>query len=108
LLALLSIVTGRLGSSVDDRYQVLNHLTQQDLTTIDLPTYAEPAKKYLVETFPELAFATVCNKELDKWLAFDKTPDKSQALLMWEAELKMLCPAIKDSYMVAPMKRGGL
>jgi len=52
--AILNITTGRLFTSIDDIYNVLNYLTGEDLTPQQVPTVMEEARDYILSIYPEL------------------------------------------------------
>jgi len=98
--AVLSVTTGRLVCDIGDVYDILNHITGDNLFTHVLPRACRFAEPLILEAFPELK---LCGLEsslasLDRWVAADKTPRKTECAKMWLAELKMMHPEITDAY----------
>lgn len=82
-------------------YEILNHITGDNLFTHVLPRAARFAAPLILEDHPELKPAGACLDSLDRWLASDRTPDKSEGIKMWLAELRMTFPDIKPEYEIA-------
>lgn len=81
MLQLFSILDGRLSTNMDDVYEMLNHITGEDLMTHHLPV----AMSYIKEVNPEW-FKTLENK-----LLFIKAQVQSNTF-------ETLIGAIKDKY----------
>lgn len=52
--AILNITTGRLFTNMDDIYEILNFLTQENLYTHQLTRVADEAESYILTLYPEL------------------------------------------------------
>lgn len=115
LRAILSVTTERLltkpkgerDNGIGDLYEILNHITGDNLFTHVLPRAGRFAKPLIYGQHPELGVAEACLPSLDKWLTkFKSAPERSDrvkgdgsdAVTMWLAELKMLFPNLKDEY----------
>lgn len=79
LATILSITTGRLLCPIDNVYEILNHMTDDNLYTHQLPRAREICGPVLVLRFPfladiiypeELVSINEINAFLDKWTAF--------------------------------------
>lgn len=113
LRVVLSVTTGRLltepkgphNNGIGDLYEILNWITGDNLFTHQLPRAERAAMPWLLKCFPELAPATAALPSLDRWLKLDQTGGQ-EGIEMWLTELRMMFPAIKDSYDVEPMPGG--
>ena len=113
LRAVLTVTTGRLlterkgpnDNGIGDLYDILNHMTRDNLFTHQLGRAAGECKLWLLRWFPELAvFAD--GATLDKWIAADKTGTGQEAIKMWLAEMKVMFPEIRDEYEIEPIPQG--
>lgn len=114
LNVVLTVTTGRLLTSSDrpndngigDLYEILNHMTNDNLFTHQLPRAGKECTPWLLVWFPELKPVLACKDKLDDWLK--KSPTCPQVgIQMWLTELKMLFPDIKDQYEVKQIPKVG-
>lgn len=107
LNTILTVTTGRLlttpkngGNGIEDLYSILEWMTGESPYTHSLPCFAEECKPFLFKTFPELAVFSTNSalKSLDGWISKDRTPDKSEFLRMWFAEMFLMFPNLKKEY----------
>jgi hypothetical protein len=104
LAAVLTITTGRLVSSMDDVYEILNHITGDNLFTHVLPRalrFAAPLLLGEESPLPALVELRACNTCLDKldfWVSKDRTEKKTECVKMWLAELRILFPNLPESF----------
>lgn len=111
LNVILTVTTGRLlttrsgpnDNGISALYEILEWICGEAPYTHALGRFAEEAKPYLYQCFPELACAEASLVSLDRWVAADKTERKTECAKMWFAELHMLFPAIQKEYAIAPM-----
>lgn len=106
LRTVLSVVTGRLlaepkgerDNGIGDLYQFLTWLAMDDVYTMTIPRFMDEYKPVILERYPELGFALAAEKRLEKWLKthFETCPE--EGIKMWVAEMKTMCPALKDEY----------
>ena len=52
--AILNITTGKLLTSMDDVYEILNYLTENNVFTHEIPKVMDRAKLYILSKYPEL------------------------------------------------------
>lgn len=97
---MLSITTGRLCCGMDDVYQILNHITGDNLFTHALPRAAKFAAPLLLADHPELTPANACLGKLDGWVKVDRTERKTECVKMWITELRMMFPEIGKTFEV--------
>lgn len=100
LAQMLSITTGRLCCDMDGIYEILNHVTGDNLFTHVLPRARRFAAPLLLKAHPELQPANACLSNLDKWIAADKTERKTECIKIWLAELKIMFPAMDKPFAV--------
>ncbi len=109
LAQVLSITTERLCCDIGGIYEILNHITGDDLYTHVLPRAGKFAKPLLLQQFPQIAVAEACLGSLDKWLAkFKSAPERpdrekgdgSDAVRFWLTELRMMFPEIPQTFEV--------
>jgi hypothetical protein len=113
LRVVLTVTTGRLlteprgpqDNGISDLYAILNWITGDNLYTHQLPRASETAKPYLLKCFPQLWPVCAGLNSLDQWIAKDRTGGH-EGIKMWLTEIRMMFPALKDSYDVAPMPDG--
>lgn len=113
LRVILTVTTGRLltegkgpdNNGIGDLYDILSHMTGDNLFTHQLGRAAESCKPWLLKCFPELAVVGVCLDRLDGWLSADQSGG-GEGIKMWLAELKLMFPEIQDSYEVSPLPEG--
>lgn len=97
---MLSVTTGRLCCDIGEVYEILNHVTGDNLYTHVLPRANRFAAPLLLADFPELAPASACLSNLDGWIEADKTPDRTECIKMWLTELKSMFPVMDKDYLV--------
>lgn len=99
----LSIVTGRIVSDrgVKAFYDILNHMTRDDLYSNQLPRVIGECKPWLLRWFPELSIvlAPASQDSLSRWIASAPTCPE-EGVKMWLAELRMMQPALLEEYAV--------
>lgn len=98
LAQVLSITTQRLCCKMDGVYEILNHVTGDELFTHQLPRASRFAGPLLLEAHPELVPANACLGNLDGWISRDRTRDKAEGVKMWLTELRMMFPTIRENY----------
>ena len=90
---------GGRGNGIGDLYELLNHMTGDNLFTHQLPRASRECCPWLIRWFPELKPTLTAGGKLDEWLA--KSPTCPQeGIIMWLAELRMMFPKIKDEYII--------
>lgn len=97
---MLSITTSRLCCDMGGVYEILNHITGDNLFTHVLPRACRFAAPLLLKDHPELQPANACMASLDKWIEADKTERKTECIKMWIAELKMMFPEMDKQFEV--------
>lgn len=100
LAQMLSITTSRLCCDMGGVYEILNHITGDNLFTHVLPRACRFAAPLLLKDHPELQPANACMASLDKWIEADKTERKTECIKMWIAELKMMFPEMDKQFEV--------
>lgn len=102
LTAILNITTGRLLSSMYDIYDVLNHITGDNLFTHQLPRACRFAAPILLAKYPELSVysSQPAMDSLTRWLSIpgDETPENR--IQFWLAEMQMMHPDIPKEFEV--------
>lgn len=96
----MSATTGRLLCDFDHIYDIMNHVTGDNLFTHVLPRAFKFAVPLIKAQYPEIVIADASLKSLDDWMKLDKTGTGKEGLKMWLTELKMMFPAIKDEYAI--------
>jgi hypothetical protein len=96
LCDVLSIVTGRLCGKMEGIYTILNHMTNDDLFTHQLPRVSRECCPWLLRWFPELK-PCLATAKMDEWIARAPTCPE-EGVRMWITEQKMMFPDIKDEY----------
>jgi hypothetical protein len=106
LRVLLTVTTDRLltepkdgGNGIGDLYDILGWMTNDSPFTHQLGRFGQECKPWLLKWFPEIAPASARMTQLDGWLERDRSGGE-EGVKMWLTELKMMFPAIKDSYEV--------
>ena len=94
LLQLFSIVDGRLSSTMDDVYDILNHVTDSDLMTHHLPV----AMSYLKLKHPNWF------SDIDKRLASINRLKKSENELPFPALMSLIKDNYNDEYDIPQLK----
>ena len=97
---MLSITTSRLCCDMGGVYEILNHITGDNLFTHVLPRACRFAAPLLLKDHPELAVANTCLASLDRWIEADKTERKTECIKMWLVELKMMFPEMDKAFEV--------
>jgi len=64
---LLSVMTDRLLCPIGDLYDILNHLTQDDLFTHQLPRASRECKPTLLKRYPQLASVDASGVTPENW-----------------------------------------
>jgi hypothetical protein len=70
---ILSIITGNLvtpDGTMDGVYRILNFMSNDDLSTVQLPRVSDECKPYLREQFPQLANITGVGITRENWRAW--------------------------------------
>lgn len=65
----LSITTGKLLCDMDGVYEILNHLTGDNLYTHQLPRASRHCKPFILAQLPDLSSETMAGVTVDNWKA---------------------------------------
>jgi hypothetical protein len=68
--AVLSVTTGRLLCPIGSVYEILNHMTGDNLFTHQLPRASRECEPFLLKQFPQLADIDASSVTTENWLAW--------------------------------------